>query len=87
MTRPKRPAHRIKHGTEATYRWHRNNGQDACPACKRAHREYNRELRRRRKAQRTVVQQMMSNGGHIPKGMTNADYDKIIATIKEDLDL
>lgn len=89
--RPAIPPHRVKHGTTAGYYWHRTNGgaDSACDACRKAHRDYINAYRKRRRDQKKVLESMLSGGqtNHQKVKLTIAEYEAIMKTIKEDLDL
>lgn len=85
--RPRTPAHRVKHGTMNGYWWHKRAGEQPCSSCNAANAARSREVRKRRRQQKIVLQQILNNGQAIKHTLTNAEVDEIIRTLKEDLDL
>jgi hypothetical protein len=62
------PPHRVKHGTEQGYQWHsyqrryKDPGHETCPRCKKFWRDRQQAYRRRRRAQRKIIMQILVGG-------------------------
>lgn len=79
------PPHRVKHGTDAGYWWHRRNDPDGpCRACLDAHNEQTKISSRKRTAQRQYIRGILGKQ-RAYRELTNAEIDEVLKTIKKDL--
>ena len=87
MGRPRKPAHLIKHGTEQGYQYEMSSRYvEVCEGCRRAHAAHTKKRRAKRRKQRAVINEIMRVGQVDVPPLPQAERERILRTIKEDLD-
>lgn len=91
---PRKPDHRRKHGTETTYQWHlKKDTPPICEPCRKAHKQYAKDQRRRRQAERMYIRWVLE--GYDARKETKSplldlnarDLDRAIHNLKKQLSL